>query len=232
MRNQAFREPYSGSCEPLTVSSYDAESFPPCEYRTPAGRCPIAESIISEATGNATECRVLVEQCQRCVSLADPRAVNAMTVGVACAALMLRDDKRAAVAVVGKFGDYIERETKIIHKLTGGAGSELKKLLSWLRISSDETCNCEEHAAEMDRRGTQWCRENIATIVGWLKAAAAKRRIIFNRPAAYALVRLAIMRAERNERKAAESIQDESRAVIPFEFVSAKTSGNSFLSSS
>jgi hypothetical protein len=197
----------------LTASQHLDESFPPCEYRTPAGRCPIAESIANEATGNATECRVLVEQCQRCVSLAEPRAVNAMTVGVACAALMLRDDKRAAVSVVEKYGEYIERETKIIPKLTGGAGSELKKLLSWLRISAESGCNCEEHAAEMDQRGTQWCRDNIATIVGWLKAAAAKRRIIFNRPAAYALVRLAIMRAERNERKVAESNQDESSGV-------------------
>lgn len=210
----------------MTASSCSDESFPPCEYRTPAGRCPIAESIINEATGNATECRVLVEQCQRCMSLTEPRAVNAMTVGVAIVALMQRDDKSGAVAVVGKFGEYIERETKIVPSLTGGAGSELKKLLSWLRISADGTCNCEEHAAEMDQRGTQWCRDNIATIVGWLKAAAAKRRIVFNRPAAYALVRLAIMRAERNERKAAEAKSAESSEASEVKLVELEPIGD------
>ncbi len=162
-----------------------------------------------EATGQTLECPALAEQCRKCVTLANPQSVNGMTVGVACVVLMGRDDKRGAVAVVEKYGDHIEREIKIVPKLTGGAGSELKKLLSWLRISSESGCNCEEHAAEMDQRGTQWCRENIATIVGWLKAAAAQRRIIFNRPAAYALVRLAIMRAERNERKASEASKSE-----------------------
>src|SRR5699024_4347952 len=51
----------------------------------------------------------------------------------------------------------------------GGPGTELKKLLSRIGIRALGNCQCNARAAEMDRGGADWCRENLETIVGWLK---------------------------------------------------------------
>lgn len=175
------------------------ESFPPCESRHPAGRCFVAERIAAQVDDTTTtECRVMVAQCRKCVSLANARDVNEMTVGVACFAFLQRDDKRAAVRLVELFNDEIPREVKIIPKPSGGAGSELKAILAfWFRIKSHSGCNCDELAAEMDANGPEWCRANIETIVDNMKWNARALKITFNRPAARLLVNLAIRRAER-----------------------------------
>ncbi len=81
----------------------------------------------------------------------------------------------------------------------GGPGTELKKLLSKFRLKP-KGCVCNRHAAEMDRRGPVWCRENIDKIVGWLMAEAKKRKVALanlSRPAIKLLIRWAIRRHER-----------------------------------
>jgi hypothetical protein len=56
---------------------------------------------------------------------------------------------------------------------TGGPGTELKRLLSELGIPS--WCEgCKRRAEAMDQGGVEWCRENRATIVGWLQEAETK----------------------------------------------------------
>lgn len=57
-------------------------------------------------------------------------------------------------------------------------GTELKKLFSWFGLHGSTTCGCANHAAEMDRKGCDWCEANMATIVGWLRDEAAKAKVL------------------------------------------------------
>jgi hypothetical protein len=51
----------------------------------------------------------------------------------------------------------------------GGPGTELKALLASLGINPSPSCSCNARAADMDRLGVAWCKENTATILGWLR---------------------------------------------------------------
>ena len=56
----------------------------------------------------------------------------------------------------------------------------------------------------MDASGCDWCEQNIELIVDWMEEEAEKRKIaglLFTRAGAKGLVRLAIRRARRKERK-------------------------------
>jgi hypothetical protein len=55
-----------------------------------------------------------------------------------------------------------------------GPGTELKKLLRSYGVRPSAGCKCNARAREMDERGVEWCRQNIATIIGWLKEEADK----------------------------------------------------------
>jgi hypothetical protein len=85
-----------------------------------------------------------------------------------------------------------------------GSGTELKILLAdWLGITSSPGCSCNSMAAEMDRRGPDWCESNegLAKILGVMRAEHAKRwqarqtLLPWSDTAAKALVRLAVHRA-------------------------------------
>jgi hypothetical protein len=81
-----------------------------------------------------------------------------------------------------------------------GPGTELKLILAGYGITAESGCQCEEHAAEMNRRGPAWCRENIEAILDWLQQAARQRgwSLLFNRTFVRELLVLpAIARAER-----------------------------------
>jgi hypothetical protein len=88
-------------------------------------------------------------------------------------------------------------ETQVV---TGGAGTELRKMLHLVGIQPrGPACKCNEHAAEMDRQGTAWCEEHIEEIVDWLEAEAKTRPLLgamFARAPAKQLVRMAIRRAK------------------------------------
>lgn len=86
-----------------------------------------------------------------------------------------------------------------------GPGTELTKLFRPIRPFVRKGCKCEEHAAEMDRNGCDWCEANLDTIVGWLEQEAAASHLVFSRPMAEKLVTWAIRRARRKERKAAKA---------------------------
>lgn len=83
------------------------------------------------------------------------------------------------------------------------AGTALKSLLGGFPLYIEVTpdCPCTARAHEMDRRGCDWCEENIDTIVGWLREQAASRGHRFFNAAGRILVRRAI----RNARRAAAS---------------------------
>lgn len=79
---------------------------------------------------------------------------------------------------------------------TSGPGTELMKLLHMVGLSDVPGCKCKLHATEMDRRGPRWCRDNIGTILGWLREEAERRKLPFIEIGARAAVLLAIRNAE------------------------------------
>ena len=99
----------------------------------------------------------------------------------------------------------VERKVKR-HDSTGGAGTELKKLLRVIGITASSNCSCNAKALTMDARGAEWCAENIETIVEWLKEEATKRGLPFMTMPAKLLVRRAIA----NARKEAQRVKGTS----------------------
>ena len=78
-----------------------------------------------------------------------------------------------------------------------GPGTELKKLLSKVGITTKPGCACNKRARVMDAKGCDWCAENLSTITGWLKEEHARQKIMipFSETAVSLLVRYAIRRA-------------------------------------
>jgi hypothetical protein len=80
-----------------------------------------------------------------------------------------------------------------------GPGTELKKLLSRVGITSTPTCSCNARARTMDEKGCDWCEANIDEIVGWLREESAKRGLPFIDLAGRMLVKRAIKNARKAE---------------------------------
>jgi hypothetical protein len=104
---------------------------------------------------------------------------------------LLRKDKAAAEAVKPAAP-------------THGPGTELKKMLSKIGIKASPTCSCNTRARIMDEKGVQWCRDNVDTVVGWLREEATKRGLPFVDMAGKLLVKRAISLAEKAEKKQAQ----------------------------
>jgi hypothetical protein len=84
---------------------------------------------------------------------------------------------------------------------SGGAGTELKALLSKIGITASPTCSCNKRAMLMDANGIEWCEQNVETICDWLAEESAKRKLPFVRLAGKALIHLAIRRAKKGNNK-------------------------------
>lgn len=81
-----------------------------------------------------------------------------------------------------------------------GAGTELKKILEGFGI---KTCGrCAQHAAQMDRNGIQWCKDNKPMIITWMMDEARRRGTPFIKSGAQIILNVAIRKAERSERQA------------------------------
>lgn len=85
-----------------------------------------------------------------------------------------------------------------------GTGTELTAILggkigSALLGKNAKCSRCILRAGYMDRMGTEWCSENISTIVDWLAESAAKKGFPFSNLLASRLVRYAIKRAKKKE---------------------------------
>ena len=91
-----------------------------------------------------------------------------------------------------KFMDYCRLSWK-------GPGTELKKIFDKILIKKKEGCNCDKHAAAMNRWGCDKCLENIDIIVGWLRDEAKERDLPFSEMGAKALIRLAVRRARKKK---------------------------------
>jgi|688.fasta_scaffold02901_18 hypothetical protein len=82
-------------------------------------------------------------------------------------------------------------------EISGGVGTELKKLLKLIGITASPTCSCNARAKTMDENGTQWCEDNKDTIVGWLEEEANKRNLPFSSYLATTLINFAIKKAKK-----------------------------------
>ena len=81
--------------------------------------------------------------------------------------------------------------------LNRGPGTELKKLLKKIGITTSPGCACNKRARVMDEKGCDWCAENLSTITAWLKEEHTRQKIMlpFSETAVSLLVRYAIRRA-------------------------------------
>jgi hypothetical protein len=86
-----------------------------------------------------------------------------------------------------------------------GAGTQLKKLLAKVGIKSTENCSCNARARIMNERGIEWCEQNVAEIIGWLKEEAKNRHLPFMALPTKILVQRAIKMAKRQRDKRAAS---------------------------
>jgi hypothetical protein len=99
--------------------------------------------------------------------------------------------------VTESYGDRMAGTTYIPNRNTtgGGPGTELKKLLGKIGLAEQASCQCNSRAQQMDANGPQWCRDNLDTIVGWLREEAERRGLPFVETGARLMVKLAIRRA-------------------------------------
>lgn len=85
-------------------------------------------------------------------------------------------------------------------RIPGGPGTELKKMLARIGLTSTPSCSCNARARLMDEneaREPGWCESNLDEIVGWLREEAARRGLPFVDIAGRMLVRRAIRNARR-----------------------------------
>lgn len=95
-----------------------------------------------------------------------------------------------------------------------GPGTELKELLRKIGIAPGPDCVCHAQAMEMNRRGAEWCEQNMSTIVGWLREGARREGLFFNGLGARFIVRAAIRESRREA--ARRAAQSQSLGAFPF----------------
>lgn len=73
------------------------------------------------------------------------------------------------------FADSLKKPSRELPRTPQhGPGTELKKLLAELGITSFKGCDCESKAAQMNRWGVEGCRDRFNTIRGWIDEAQSK----------------------------------------------------------
>jgi len=80
-------------------------------------------------------------------------------------------------------------------------GTELKKLISKFGFKPRAGCKCNQHIMDMNRRGVEWCEQNVDTIVGWLRDEAERSNIPFTKIGARILVKKAIRNVKKNKQQ-------------------------------
>lgn len=92
-----------------------------------------------------------------------------------------------------------EQRGNPIDPFENGPGTELKKMLAKIGIEATPNCTCNAKAKIMNFQGTQWCRDNLETVVGWLREEAQSRGLPFLDAVGRILVKTAIRRAEQKK---------------------------------
>jgi hypothetical protein len=100
------------------------------------------------------------EECRGCNRCSRPRSVNEVTRSIA-----------NTIRLEAGLSPLLEK--------SGGPGTMLASFLSWF-APSNPNCGCEERAAIMDAWGVAGCRENISTILHWLRSSAHAANIPYS----------------------------------------------------
>ncbi len=80
-----------------------------------------------------------------------------------------------------------------------GAGTELKKLLALIGITSRPGCSCNAMAAKMNANGAAWCLKFLPKIVETMQKEAKKRKLRFVPFGAYCIAIMAIISSKIKE---------------------------------
>jgi hypothetical protein len=115
--------------------------------------CSIVESICN------IQHLPTASNCQACTRCTHPQKVNEVTVGISIQLLQEQ----------GQEYEYLLPALSI--DTLQGPGTTLKKMLSWF-ITKPPNCSCSDRAELMDVWGPDKCKENIRTILGWLRESA------------------------------------------------------------
>lgn len=128
--------------------------LPPCQFfEIETGECNIISELAREIYYPTPE------ECRGCGRCTPSQSVNDVTRTIANQ--LLQASGKPTLLEVGS-----------------GPGTTLKKTLSWFHTSS--SCGCEERAAIMDAWGVDGCRENIRTILFWLRDSAASQNLPYS----------------------------------------------------
>lgn len=76
-------------------------------------------------------------------------------------------------------------------------GSILASMFSSIGIKAGPQCSCKRHALEMNRKGIEWCENNMDTILGWLKEETEKRKLPWVETVARMVVNRALSKAKK-----------------------------------
>jgi hypothetical protein len=119
--------------------------------------------------------------------------------------------KQAESRVLEVLGNDIQRSLNDLYPATlendpNGPGSILSKMLSKVGVKSSPTCSCKQRAITMNKNGIEWCENNMATILGWLKEESAKRNLPFVEIVAKMLVYRAVNKSKKLKEKENKSI--------------------------
>jgi hypothetical protein len=131
----------------------DMMKIPDCQFRTEYNLC----TIITELAGE--DYYTSPEECRGCSKCPKPCTVNEVTSSIAN--VIRLEASKTPLLSPGK-----------------GPGTTLASLLSWFKASP--SCGCEERAAIMDAWGVEGCKENLPTILHWLRDSAASQNLPYS----------------------------------------------------
>jgi len=160
-----------------------------CHQKTESGTCRVSGASVANRE----------DACRACLKVGVPEQGSHNHVTASLRFPDATDEERT------KLQRFLRRANEAPHPTppppSQGVGTELKALLSRIGLVEKSGCNCNRRRLEMDGHGIPWCRENLDTIVAWLREEAEKRGLPFVDFAARQIVRLAIRRAEKKEKK-------------------------------
>ena len=155
--------------------------LPHCEHRS-KGLCQISTQLAGIPV------KAAADACQVCSNLPNPHCDNHVTRSKAIYTLYLT---KSEIPPNLRQGVHHNPAAEPINK---GPGTELEKLISWFKSSSD-SCGCRDKVQKMNRWGPDKCETNIDLIKKWLRESAAKENIPYIDFIATVLIKKAIKNA-------------------------------------
>jgi len=152
------------TCGSIVIETQVLYSIP--EPEVPRVECP---NLITDAE-QVVSCSIIesicgikhlptTSNCQACTRCSHPQKTNEVTVGI-------------SIQLLQEQGQEYEHLLPALSIDTlQGPGTVLKKMLSWF-ITKPPNCSCSDRAELMDVWGPDKCKENLRTILGWLRESA------------------------------------------------------------